>query len=124
MIHTNPDFIYELKIGIAALQRACYEVIEACVKIDYAVRLLDKNPGEASSGKQDGDVQQPATTGMFTQEEADRLKIEAAKLNKEVRELFTPSVKPKDAKGDPLAELAAQLSPADREKLISSLEKK
>lgn len=35
---------------------------------------------------------------------------------------FTPTTKSRDAKGDPLAELAAQLSPADREKLISSLE--
>lgn len=35
---------------------------------------------------------------------------------------FTPTTKPRTTKGDPLAELAAQLSPQDREKLISSLE--
>lgn len=37
--------------------------------------------------------------------------------------VFTPTVKPQAAKGDPLAELAANLSSGDREKLIASLKK-
>lgn len=123
MIHTHPEFIYELKIGIAALQRACYEVIEACVKIDYAVRLLDKNPGEASSGKQDGDVQ-------YTHKEwgvvatVDKATGECKMENMKDGGPFTPTTKSRTTKGDPLAELAAQLSPQDREKLISAMEKK
>lgn len=104
MIHTNPDFIYELKIGIAALQRACYEVIEACVKIDYAIRLLP----------QEGRIPGTETAqGIESLKQSADVKIES---------VFTPNIKSRDTKGDPLAELAAQLSPADREKLISSLE--
>lgn len=103
MIHTNPEFIYELKIGIAALQRACYEVIEACVKIDYAIRLLDKG------------------------ETLNTIPVSVKQVQNMAAEIvdnptFTPTTKPRDTKGDPLAELAAQLSPQDREKLISSLE--
>lgn len=37
---------------------------------------------------------------------------------------FTPNTKPVKTKGDPLAELAAQLSPQDREKLIAAMESK
>lgn len=37
--------------------------------------------------------------------------------------VFTPTVKPQAAKGDPLAELAANLSSGDRDKLIASLKK-
>lgn len=110
MLHTNPEFIYELKIGIAALQRACYEVIGACSQIEYSIRLLqNKDTGGASSGQHvviptntDGDVEQPT----------------AADSNPS----FTPTTKSRSDKGDPLAELAAQLSPQDREKLISAME--
>lgn len=119
MLHTNPDFIYELKIGIAALQRACYEVIEACVKIDYAVRLLDK--GEASSGKQDGDVQYTHKDWSVVTT-VNKITGECKMENMKDGGPFTPTTKPRTTKGDPLAELAAQLSPGDREKLISSLE--
>jgi hypothetical protein len=37
---------------------------------------------------------------------------------------FTPTIKPRETKGDPLAELAAQMSPGDREKLIAAMESK
>jgi len=108
MTHTNPEFLYELKIGVAALQRACYEVIEACVKIDYAIRLLDK--GEASTASC---APSPVSDGAVT------LTI-AADSNPS----FTPAKKPVTTKGDPLAELAAQMSPQDREKLIAAIEGK
>jgi len=108
MTHTNPEFLYELKIGVAALQRACYEVIEACVKIDYAIRLLDK--GEASSVRC---APSPVADGAVT--------LTAAA---ESIPMFTPAKKPTTTKGDPLAELAAQMSPEDREKLIAAMEAK
>ena len=102
MTHTNPEFLYELKIGIAALQRACYEVIEACVKIDYAIRLLDKS--EIQPISINNNVERTAAAESIP--------------------MFTPAKKPPTTKGDPLAELAAQMSPQDREKLIAAMESK
>lgn len=110
MTHTNPEFLYELKIAVAALMRACYEVIGACSQIEYSIRLLDKNPGEASAARC---APSPVSDGAVTL-------TTAADRNPP----FTPAKKPPTTKGDPLAELAAQMSPGDREKLIAVMEGK
>jgi len=112
MTHTNPEFLYELKIGIAALQRACYEVIGACNQIEYSIRLLDPAREQAAKALADAAVQT----------------VEADHMNKVNSTFtggsFTPAKKPVTTKGDPLAELAAQMSPQDREKLIAAMELK
>ena len=122
MTHTNPEFLYELKIGVAALQRACYEVIEACVKIDYAIRLLDKD--EASTARC---VPTPDKDGFFGTAVDDGTRIDPRTVMPTVADSnpsFIPAKKPPTTKGDPLAELAAQMSPQDREKLIAAMESK
>lgn len=103
----NKDFLHELRIGVAALQRGCYEVIGACAQIDYALRLLD-NP-----------LAKPAQENItVTSDSSSNSMSVVTDSNKP----FTPITKPQGDKGNPLAELLHQMSPEDRAKLAVTLE--